>query len=144
MTRDDLEARLRRLRDLRPADPGEPAMRAMADRIWREVRSAVPARRARRLVWLVPVAAGTGAAALLLLRAPAQPPPPEPLPVSVADLDPDEARRVLTNLDAEMEEDLREFEESVSEPASAGETLLEMDETQLRALEDALRKEIKG
>lgn len=143
MTRDDLEARLRDLREHGGAEPGEPAMREMADRIWREVRTA-PVRRSRRWVWLAPVAAAAGAAALLLLRVPTSAPLPEPLPATVFDLQADEARQVLTDIDAEMDDDLLEFEQSVNEPASAGEALLEMDETQLRALLDALQKEIKG
>lgn len=143
MTREDLEARLRRLREDRAPDPGEPAMRAMADRIWREVGSAAPVRRTLRWVW-VSAAAVAGAVALLLVRAPVPAPLPEPLPVSFYDLEADEARGILSDIDAEMAEDLREFEESVDQPASAGETLLEMDETQLRALLDELQKENKG
>jgi hypothetical protein len=142
MTRDEIEARLRELGRDRRADPGEPAMRALAERVWEKVRA-----RPRRRPWLwwslAPLAVG-GAAAALLLRAPAPTPLPGPLPQSAADLDDAGARKVLDDLGGEMNEDLREFEQTLLEPASTDDMLAGMNETQLRALADALRKEKKG
>lgn len=118
MTRDDLETKLRELAARRPAGPGEPALHAMADRIWHELRASRPSGR-RRLVWLVPLAMAAGAALLLL---PGRPPAPLP--------------------ERPIDEDLREFEQTLSEPASAGEMLLEMDENELRDLLAALQSEV--
>jgi hypothetical protein len=143
MTRDELEAALRRLRAHRRPDPGDAAMQAMADRIWRGVQGPAP-RPPRRWPWLVPAAAVAAAAALWFGRRPAASPLAEPPPASLADLDAEQAGRLLGEIDAEMDEDLREFEGAVEQPAWAGETLLELNEAQLRALLDALHQEEKG
>ena len=74
-------------------------------------------------MWLVPVAMAAAAALVLLMPVKSPAPIPEPLP---------------------LDEDFRDFERTLSEPASAEEMLLEMDETELRDLLAALQKEKQG